>query len=747
MLGSKVGNYTVSEKLAEGGMGEVYVAHHELMQRDAVVKVLRPEMSAKHDMVTRFFNEARAATSIHHPGIVEVYDMGYDDNGRAFIVMEKLRGEPLSARLARGPVTTTRAVSFTRQLAGALNAAHERGIVHRDLKPDNLFIVPDPEVAGGERVKVLDFGIAKLAVQEGGSLVTAAGAIFGTPAYMAPEQCTSTATVDSRADIYAVGCIFYEMLCGKPPFGLGGLELLAAQLRDQPAPLRSLDPAIPEVLDRMVLRLLEKAPEARFQSCAELIAALEDEAVVGVLPAHSLAGSTPPGVVAAAPGPQTGEEAYAPTGVSMDGGPAAEAVVSAAPVASGGGSVADSALAPTGVAGVAPVNSAPPPIGTASQPPAVLPVTTHTAASGEADVGGGRKKGALWLAAVVAVLGLGGTIFAFTQMGGGDETSAVVEVPADAMATVDADAAVESSPIDRLVAESRVAMDAENWMLAGAKAEEALALAPEHVEATELRDRAETEIANKVVYERLESAATARQTEEVVRLYGDLPDDSAYRGKATPTYERVRDEWVAAEVVKAEKYAQQRKCSSVKKIASAVDELFPESRAQVDAIACKSGAVSKPDPKPEDPKPDPKPEDPKPEPKPEDPKPEPKPEPPRVVRGDVRMGKVTTSGGKVVRRLAQRAALQLVRPIRGCYEQELKSKPELAGTLTVRMVVGRDGKVGNASTSGVDPGVSQCANKAASALKLQRMQRPKLPKLPAASVNVTAEFRLKPIVK
>lgn len=145
-------------------MGAVYVAEHALIGRQAAIKVLQREMSHRQDLVTRFFNEARAATAVKHPGIVEIYDFGYHTDGSAYIVMEYLEGETLAARLRRtGSLPAARAAALGRQVAGALGAAHAKGIIHRDLKPDNIFIVRDPDIPDGERTKILDFGIAKLA--------------------------------------------------------------------------------------------------------------------------------------------------------------------------------------------------------------------------------------------------------------------------------------------------------------------------------------------------------------------------------------------------------------------------------------------------------------------------------------------------------------------------------------------------------------------------------------------------------
>ena len=274
MQGKTVGSYRISTKLAQGGAGEIYAARHELMDRDAVVKVLRPEKSVSARMVKRFFNEARAAASIRHPGIVEVFDMGYADDGRAYIVMERLDGEMLSSRLERGKLQSEQAIPITRQLASALGAAHERNIVHRDLKPDNIYLVPDPDIAGGERIKILDFGIAKLSTMPD-TAMTQVGSVIGTPAYMSPEQFINSASVDHRTDIYALGCILYECLCGRPPFGQGGLALREAHVSEKPLPPSKLESSVWAELESIVLKLIAKSPDARFQTCEELMRALD----------------------------------------------------------------------------------------------------------------------------------------------------------------------------------------------------------------------------------------------------------------------------------------------------------------------------------------------------------------------------------------------------------------------------------------------------------------------------------------
>jgi tRNA A-37 threonylcarbamoyl transferase component Bud32 len=273
MEGLVIGRYRVTHKIGSGGMAEVYAARHELMDRYAAVKVLHPEMSTRKDIVRRFLQEAQAAARIEHPGIVHVYDADCTPDGRAYLIMEMLSGETLKERLKKlGKLTLEEAVTVIRQLSGVIEAAHQRGIIHRDLKPDNIFLVHDPEMPDGRRVKVLDFGLAKLLETSlpAGEL-TAQGAVFGTPAYMAPEQCQSSASVDARADLYSIGCIFYACVCGQPPFGTGGVEVLLAHLGRAPVPPRERVSTIPPAIDALILRLLEKNPAHRPASCASLI--------------------------------------------------------------------------------------------------------------------------------------------------------------------------------------------------------------------------------------------------------------------------------------------------------------------------------------------------------------------------------------------------------------------------------------------------------------------------------------------
>ena len=275
MIGEVLGSYRVVSRLGAGGMGTVYLGEHQLLGSKAAIKVLLPEMSEQKRIVERFFDEARAATRIQDPGIVTVHEIGWHGTS-AYIVMEHLNGETLTGRLARySQLPLVMAVRLLQHCALAMAAAHARGIVHRDLKPDNIFVVSDPVVAGGERTKILDFGIAKLIDDADASHSrTQTGMIMGTPAYMSPEQCRGAGSVDHRTDIYALGCVLFAMLVGHPPFiAQTAGDLIASHLREEPAVPSSIRPEIPAALDELVLRCLSKSPDARYQSMTELVRA------------------------------------------------------------------------------------------------------------------------------------------------------------------------------------------------------------------------------------------------------------------------------------------------------------------------------------------------------------------------------------------------------------------------------------------------------------------------------------------
>ncbi|HSS37398.1 MAG TPA: protein kinase, partial [Polyangia bacterium] len=242
------------------------------------VKVLHADFARDQQVLTRFLNEARAANAIRHPNIIEILDSGVLADRTPYLVMELLEGETLSARIKRvGPLPIGEIFDFSYQAASALSAAHAKGIVHRDLKPDNLFVVPDPHDDTRERLKVLDFGIAKLAQQStADSLKTRTGTLMGTPIYMSPEQCRGIRAIDHRTDIYSLGVIMYEMVVGQPPFVSEGFgDLVNMHMNMAPPRPSGLRPDVPPALEALILTTLAKAPEERFEAMPALQAALK----------------------------------------------------------------------------------------------------------------------------------------------------------------------------------------------------------------------------------------------------------------------------------------------------------------------------------------------------------------------------------------------------------------------------------------------------------------------------------------
>jgi serine/threonine protein kinase len=277
LIGEVLGSYRITHELGKGGMGVVYAGTHVALGSRAAVKTLLPRHSADQELVARFFNEARAATLVKHPGIVAVFDYGHHMSGQAYLVMELLEGETLAQRRDRlGRLPERSMLALMRQVAGALAAAHDAGIVHRDLKPHNLFVVADPDLPGGERVKVLDFGVCKLAGDFGSGEKTREGRLLGTPKYMAPEQCRGAGHVDARADVYAFGCILYELATGAAPFcGEGHGELIAQHIYETPPRPSRKNPAIDRDLEALIMRCLQKSPSARPPDMRDVAAALE----------------------------------------------------------------------------------------------------------------------------------------------------------------------------------------------------------------------------------------------------------------------------------------------------------------------------------------------------------------------------------------------------------------------------------------------------------------------------------------
>ncbi len=372
-----IGPYRIVRQIGEGGMGAVYLAQHTLLGRQAAIKVLLPALSSQREVVDRFFNEARATTAVSDAGIVQVFDFGFHVDGSAYIVMELLDGESLEKRISRGAIAVADALRITRQVAGSLAAAHARGIVHRDLKPDNLFMVKDPEARGGERPKILDFGIAKLA-DTPDRQKTRTGMLLGTPIYMSPEQCRGSGQIDHRSDIYSLGCVLFHLITGRPPFDYEGMgEIISAHLREPPNPPSAWRPGLPAAVDDVVLRCLAKDPAERFPSMTEL------QATCDAILARMTGGAALPAQAATIMrSPQTTlstavGEPIATTQRRRRGGLlaiAAGVAVIAAGVGfaftRGGGDEMSAAPAPTTAAAPAPAPQPPPP------PPAAVAATT-----------------------------------------------------------------------------------------------------------------------------------------------------------------------------------------------------------------------------------------------------------------------------------------------------------------------------------------------------------------------------------
>src|SRR5215203_1731378 len=254
------GKYRIDDKIDEGGMGCVYRATHVLMEKVVAVKVLHPALAADDKIVQRFTREAKAASRISHPHAINVTDFGESENGVVYLVMEYLRGRTLKDIVrSGGPMTLARTAEIVRQVAGALEAAHNEGVVHRDLKSDNIML---EEATGGDWAKVLDFGIAKIqqterSIHETDPGLTAPNLIIGTPQYMSPEQCSQASDIDARSDIYSFGVIIYEMLVGHVPFaGDSPTAIMMKHIQEPP----------PSIL------------EERFQTAGELALALAEAA-------------------------------------------------------------------------------------------------------------------------------------------------------------------------------------------------------------------------------------------------------------------------------------------------------------------------------------------------------------------------------------------------------------------------------------------------------------------------------------
>lgn len=316
MIGQTIGRYEICSYLDSGGMATVFVGRHRFLGHHVAIKLLHGHYLHNSRVLRRFCNEARTVASIEHPGIVRYHDIGRTSAGRIYIVMELLEGETLRDRLQRGPLSEVQTLPLARQIASALAAAHARGVVHRDIKPENVYLVRDPEVPGGERAKVLDFGIAKAE----GVNVTAPGALVGTPAYMAPEQCRPYHEVDARADVYSLGALMYRMVTGQPVFRSDTeVGLLRKHLHAAPPSPRARGVDISSGFDEVIRTCLAKRPDERYRSMEALVERLCELAPVPAV----VAPAVPPSVDAVPVHPIFDRSHSSPVSAMADGTPPA----------------------------------------------------------------------------------------------------------------------------------------------------------------------------------------------------------------------------------------------------------------------------------------------------------------------------------------------------------------------------------------------------------------------------------------
>ncbi len=566
LLGQRVGAYRLVRVLGQGGMGVVYEAVHQRLGRRAAIKTLVHRYSQDRAMVARFFTEARAVNIVRHPGLVSIYEMGCLPDGTAYIVMEYLDGETLRERInAAGPRPLLEAIRLGRQIASALQAVHRRGVVHRDLKPDNIMIVADPDMPGGERAKVVDFGLAQIAEERQGEATrTRTGIVMGTPRYMSPEQCRGVRPITDRADVYALGLNLYQLIAGQPVFHAEAMgDLLVMQISHAPPPLRAAAPAVPEALAALVHEMLDKAPERR-PSMAQVAGALElIEAGLPAEPSTGLARDARRSVR----GPQSGasssgaqDSARHTARVPMLWGrPRAPASASLHPL-----------MVPVPRAPSLPWNTEVAPAPPAGEPPE----------EGSMIVPGARR-GRFLVTVVLAGLVASGA-WAGSAAGAARWARRLVQGPPAP--------APEAAAIWLLDAER--ALQARAWGEALRRADLVLALqrlSPElREEARSRRERAEKELKAEGAYERFEEAVAERRHDDAVAAFQALPADSVYVGLARPSYEKAFQPFAAAHLHRARAARAAGRCADFREQIAEVLRVEPRHPAslRLQASAC-----------------------------------------------------------------------------------------------------------------------------------------------------------------
>lgn len=391
------GVYRVVKRIGGGAMGTVYLVEHVQLGRRFAAKVVASVHSADPEIIGRLRNEARVASSIQHENIVDVTHLGRTPEGSLFVVMELLEGHDLRHRLTEQEANAAQpwlddedSRRIARDVLTGLHAAHEVGIVHRDLKPDNIFLAFKN---GKERAKLVDFGISKGARGDADEMrLTRTGQIIGTPLYMAPEQTRGSADVDRRADLYAIGVILYELTTGRLPFEATSIyDLIVKHATEAPPPARERRPDLPAPVEAVIMRCLEKQPDARYQTAQEVLDAWE-KAWAGVAPSvrpPPVVSSRPPSVPV--PTPTAAEISRSAPTTSASRGPLVGAVLVGALALAGigafalGGGGGTTSTPPTTVLLVAPV--LPPPTSVAPPPTEVSPPpTTAVGVAPPADV-------------------------------------------------------------------------------------------------------------------------------------------------------------------------------------------------------------------------------------------------------------------------------------------------------------------------------------------------------------------------